>query len=174
MHAAGGQFDQQLAQGKMSMREMWAKTWDVNTTGTYIVTEAFAPLLLKSTDPRLIFITSGTSTLAESDNLKIPVNKPLPKGWPKESRGITAYRASKTGMNMMMREWKRMLETDGVKVWCVSPGMLATGLGGNQAANKAAGALDPAIGANLIVSVVEGARDNDAGMVVRKDNVQPW
>jgi NAD(P)-dependent dehydrogenase (short-subunit alcohol dehydrogenase family) len=31
-----------------------------------------------------------------------------------------------------MREWARLLREDGVKVWCVSPGYLATGLGGDQ------------------------------------------
>lgn len=43
---------------------------------------------------------------------------------------LTAYRSSKTGLNMLMREWVRILRNDGVKVWCLSPGFLATGLGG--------------------------------------------
>ena len=29
---------------------------------------------------------------------------------------------------MMMREWTKMLKEDGVKVWGISPGFLATGL----------------------------------------------
>ena len=32
----GAQLDQQLYQGKLSMREMWNKSWDVNVTGTYV------------------------------------------------------------------------------------------------------------------------------------------
>lgn len=75
---------------------------------------------------------------------------------------------------MMMREWTRTLKEDGVKVWCVSPGMLATGLGGNKEALKKMGALEPSIGADVIKDVIEGGRDRDAGKVVRKDNVQPW
>jgi len=31
---------------------------------------------------------------------------------------------------MMMRQWHRILLNDGVKVWAVSPGFSATGLGG--------------------------------------------
>ena len=31
---------------------------------------------------------------------------------------------------MLMREWTRLLRNDGVKVWAVSPGFLATGLAG--------------------------------------------
>jgi hypothetical protein len=67
-----------------------------------------------------------------------------------------------------------MLKEDGVKVWAVSPGLLATGLAGTPEAMKAMGAGDPAIGGQVIKGVVEGARDADVGKVVAKDNVQPW
>ena len=46
------------------MREMWNKTWDVNVTGTYILTHSLMPLILASSDPRILFLTSGTATLA--------------------------------------------------------------------------------------------------------------
>ncbi|KAK9320543.1 hypothetical protein V1517DRAFT_329154 [Lipomyces orientalis] len=42
----------------------------------------FVSLLLKSSDPRLIFITSGMSTLAESENASIKLNQSPAKGWP--------------------------------------------------------------------------------------------
>lgn len=74
----------------------------------------------------------------------------------------------------MMREWHRLLGEDGVKVWCVSPGMLATGLGGDKEALKKMGAIEPSIGADFLRDVVEGVRDHDVGKVIRKDNVQPW
>ncbi|KAK7890751.1 hypothetical protein LTR67_007960 [Exophiala xenobiotica] len=174
---AGIQVDQQYYAGKMSMREAWNKSWDVNTTGTHIMTYTFAPLLLKSTkNPRLLFITSGTSTLAEAEQAKLWIDQSPPRGWPKEPMrlGVGAYRSSKTGMNMMMREWTRILKEDGVKVWCISPGMLVTGLGGNPEMLKKMGGLDPAIGGRLVRDVVEGGRDQDVGKVVRRDDVQPW
>ncbi|KAJ5707207.1 hypothetical protein N7488_007008 [Penicillium malachiteum] len=171
---AGGQFDQQMYSGSMTMREMWNKSWNVNTTGTQILTHTFVPLLLRSRDPRLLFITSGTSTLTEAANPALFVNRPAEEGWPKATGSVTAYRASKTGMNMMMREWTRILEHDGVKTFCVSPGFLATGLGGNQERSREMGAIDPAIGAEFIREVVEGFRDKDKGMVVRRDGIQPW
>ncbi|KAE8444372.1 hypothetical protein EG329_000572 [Mollisiaceae sp. DMI_Dod_QoI] len=171
---AGALFDQQYYQGKISMREMWNKSWNVNTTSTNILTHTLMPLLLKSSDPRLLFITSGTSTLAESGNTTLPINQSPPAGWPKQSTGVPAYRASKTGMNMMMREWARVLKEDGIKMWCISPGFLATGLGAGPDANKKMGALDPTIGGNFVRDVVEGARDEDVGKAIRKDNVQPW
>jgi len=158
------------------MREMWNKSWNVNTTGTYIMTHTFVPLLLVSADPRLIFITSGTSPLTETEDPSAKLNESPSKGWPKEASatGIPAYRASKTGMNMMMREWVRVLRHDGVKVWCVSPGFLAMGLGSGQEMNKKLGALDPTIGANFIREVVEGARDEDVGKAILRDSIQPW
>jgi len=157
------------------MREMWNKSWNVNTTGTHILTYTFIPLLLQSPDPRLIFITSGTSALTETDNTAIWVNKSPAKGWPKPRvHPITAYRSSKTGMNMMMREWVRILKNDGVKIWSVSPGFLATGLGGDQEINKKLGARDPVLGGNFVRDVVEGKRDRDVGKAIRAGDVQPW
>lgn len=75
---------------------------------------------------------------------------------------------------MMMREFVRILKEDGVKIWCVSPGYLATGLGLGSEINRKAGALDPSIGADFVRDVVEGKRDGDVGKVVRKNDVQTW
>jgi NAD(P)-dependent dehydrogenase (short-subunit alcohol dehydrogenase family) len=158
----------------MTYREMWDKSWSVNTTSTFVITHALVPLLLKSSDPRLLFITSGTSTLTNHDNQKLAVNQPPEKGWPKKMLFIPAYRAAKTGMNMMMLEWARILHEDGVKVWSVSPGQLATGLGPGAEVNKKMGAVDPAIGGEFVKDVVEGKRDADAGKAILKDSVQPW
>ena len=155
---------------------MWNKTWDVNTTGTHIFTSTFAPLLLQSSDPRLLFITSGTSTLAGTDNLAMPVNQVPPKGWPKTGFNVPAYRSAKTGLNMLMREWHRWLKEDGAKVFAISPGYLATGLGGDPEASRRHGAQDPeASGVGpFIRSVIEGQRDADVGKVINKTGVQPW
>ena len=158
----------------MSMRELWNTSWNVNTAGTQIMTYTFAPLLLKSSDPRLLFVTSGTSTLTETEDPSFFLNRPPPKGWPKQGFGIPAYRSSKAGMNMMMREWARTLGEDGIKVWCISPGFLATGLGPGAEVTKKMGAGDPAVGGNFIKDVVEGKRDQDVGKVVRPNGIQPW
>lgn len=186
----------------MTMREAWNTSWNVNTAGTQIMTAAFVPLLLRSKDPRLLYMTSGTSTLTGTENLNLPVNKVPAKGWPKEGLSaqsiIPAYRASKCGMNMMMRgmhknssttslasntttylmlgctEWYRTLKEDGVKVFCLSPGFLATGLGGNLEASKNLGAGDPATAGLFVRNVLEGQRDKDVGKVILREGVQPW
>ncbi|XWX00356.1 hypothetical protein V2A60_008376 [Cordyceps javanica] len=165
-----------VAGGEMSLRDGWARAWDVNVTSSHVMTHTFAPLLLRSADPRLLFITSSTSTLLGTENPDLPTNKPSNKGWPKTPMRtmVPSYRASKAGLNMMMREWHRMLKDDGVKTWAVSPGFLATRLGGDQDANKKMGAGDPALGGRFIKDVVEGTRDADAGKVITRDGIQPW
>jgi NAD(P)-dependent dehydrogenase (short-subunit alcohol dehydrogenase family) len=146
------------------MRETWNKSWNVNTTGTHILIHTFVPLLLKPLHPRLLFITSGTSTLAKSENTTTAMNKSPTKGWPKQAHAIAAYRSSKTGMNMMMREWTRILREDGVKVWCISPGFLVTGLGGE----------DPTLCTSFVREVIEGTRGQDVEKVVHRNGIQPW
>ncbi|KAI8950107.1 hypothetical protein F4801DRAFT_550355 [Xylaria longipes] len=177
----GASFDYEILHGKMSMRDGFNASWNVNVTGTHILTTFAVPLLLKSSDPRLIFLASGTATLTETERSDTPplkrLNSSPPAGWPKEIVGMqaTAYRSAKTGLNMLMREWRRVLLNDGVKVWAVSPGFLATGLAGiGEEKLKQMGALDPSIGAHFLKDVVEGKRDHDEGKVIRKDMIQPW
>jgi len=174
----GTSLDFDVIQGKMGVREAWNKSYDVNVTGTHIMTHTFVPLLLKATEPRLLFVTSGTSSLEETMNPNAPfgLNDPPKAGWPKEGAvWFPSYRSSKTGMNMMVREWDRWLRNDNVKVFAISPGYLATGLGAGVEANKKRGAGDPQLGGEFIKDVVEGQRDADVGKAIRRDNkVQPW
>lgn len=68
-----------------------------------------------------------------------------------------------------------MLREDGVKVWAISPGFLATGLGaGDPEVLKKMGAGDPEVAGPFIKSVVEGERDGDVGRVISRDGVQEW
>jgi NAD(P)-dependent dehydrogenase (short-subunit alcohol dehydrogenase family) len=133
----GASYDPLVDQGKMSLRDALNASWDTNVSGTHVLTTLAIPLLLKSADPRLLFITSGTSSMRETERFNNPthvrLNSSPAKGWPKPTAklSITSYRSAKTGLNMLMREWHRILLNDGVKVWAISPGFLATGLGGS-------------------------------------------
>ena len=178
---AGAGFDTDIMEGKLSVREGWNKAYNINVTGTYILTSTFIPLLLKSSSPRLMFITSGTSSLIETEKFDNPalqrINASPDAGWPKKGgpNPIVSYRSSKTGMNMMVRDWSRVLKNDGVKVFNVSPGFLATGLNNvGVEALKKMGAKDPSEGGRFIKEVVEGKRDEDAGKSIRDGSIQPW
>ncbi|KAL5341006.1 hypothetical protein BJX70DRAFT_360107 [Aspergillus crustosus] len=173
---AGAQFDPHILSGTLTPREAWNKSWDLNVTSTHLFTHALTPLLLASPTPRLLFVTSGTSTLAGTYNPAFFLNHHPEPGWPKPSGGfsVATYRSAKTGLNMVLREWDRLLKKDGVKVFAISPGFLATGLGGDTELLKKMGAGDPVVAGALFRDVIEGRRDGDVGRVVNKDGVQEW
>jgi NAD(P)-dependent dehydrogenase (short-subunit alcohol dehydrogenase family) len=89
------------------MREVWTKSWNVNVVGAQVLTNALIPLLLRSDDPRILFLSSRASSLGIGEIPNIPVNRSPPKGWPKSTGGlmgnVPAYRSAKAGLNMMMR-----------------------------------------------------------------------
>jgi NAD(P)-dependent dehydrogenase (short-subunit alcohol dehydrogenase family) len=147
----------------------------VNVTGTHILTTAIVPLLFKSTSPRMIFITSGTASLTETEDLSNKLSASPAAGWPKPKAFggvVLSYRCSKTGMNMIFREWVRLLRNDPIKVFCISPGFLD--LNGMTPEQLMAGALDSSAGGNFVKDVVEGKRDQDAGKIMRQNGIQPW
>lgn len=158
------------------MREAWTNAYDINVTGSQITTYTFMPLLIKSSSPRLLFVTSGTSSLAETAAGRPSTLAKVEAGWPKPPQfSFTAYQSSKAAMNMMMLNWVRLLKEDNVRIWCISPGFLATSMGGIGAeVLKKMGAGDPSIGGHFIKDVVEGKRDEDVGKVINSTGVQPW
>jgi NAD(P)-dependent dehydrogenase (short-subunit alcohol dehydrogenase family) len=177
----GGAFDSALLKDSSipTIRSVWNHAYTLNVTSTQVFTHTFMPLLLSSPSPRLLFITSGLSSLSTCSgglNSKALAPGAMPKGWPKPATpSMVAYRSSKVALNMMMLEWHRMLEPDGVKVFAISPGFLATGLGGlGKEFLKKVGAGDASVGGGFIKDVVEGKRDADVGKVINKDGVQPW
>ncbi|WWC61893.1 uncharacterized protein I303_104479 [Kwoniella dejecticola CBS 10117] len=153
----------------LTTRQIFDRTFTTNVAGPQILTTAFIPLLLKSDDPRLLFLTSGTASFKLSANPDFMLNKSPAKGWPKPfQRELPAYKSSKVALNMIMRDWHRILKEDGVKVWTVNPGFVATGLGGDTETLKKLGAGDPAGSGAFVVSVIEGKRDADVGRTVQQ------
>lgn len=141
----------------MTAREAWIKAWSVNVVGAFSMTQTFLPLLVKSQDPRLLFVTSGLSSITIASDPTHPRYQVPPAGVPKENIGQMSYKSSKAGLNMMMVEWHRILKADGVKVWSIAPGLLATGLGGNREFLKKIGAGDPSIGLSMF-DVIQNTR----------------
>ena len=171
----GATFDIAYLEDKVSLRECFNNAYDVNVAGTHVLTHTFMPLLLKSSDPRLIFV-SGLSNINKASEKYFPT-PPLPAGWPKSLHFETiGYRCSKVALNMLMLDWNHKLKEDGVKVWAVAPGLLATNLGGKgpEWVRREMGGQPASIGANVVKSLVEGERDADVGKFVNKDGTQPW
>ncbi|KXS94996.1 hypothetical protein AC578_1523 [Pseudocercospora eumusae] len=174
---AGIGLDRKIETSTLSIREAFNRTYDTNVTGTHVLTHALMPLLLRSQTPRLIFMCSGVSSLA--DTTRSGLYDSPPSGWPKapvRAPAGLAYRASKAGLNMVMRDWARVLKNDGVKVWGVSPGFLATRFADwTEEEMREMGAGDASVAGAFVRDVVEGRRDADVGMIVKRDGtVQAW
>lgn len=76
---------------------------------------------------------------------------------------------------VLCRDWARLLRNDGVKVWALSPGYLASGLGKGSEHNKSQGAQDPVVAGPFVREVLEGDRDGQVGKVILRDGkIQPW
>lgn len=59
-------------------------------------------------------------------------------------------------------------------MWAVDPGVNATNLGGNVERARELGAKDPEVGAQDVVDVVEGRRDDCVGKHVWNEGIRPW
>jgi len=95
----------------------WQQHLDVNLTGCFNVGQAAArQMVAAQTQGRIIFTSSWVA--------EIP--------WPE----ITAYTASKAGVNMLMKQMARELAAYGIRVNAVAPGIVKAGLAGRQLAEE--------------------------------------
>ncbi|MDX2159692.1 MAG: SDR family NAD(P)-dependent oxidoreductase [bacterium] len=93
--------------------ETWAKHLDINLTGAFHTAQAAARhMVAQRTQGRIIFTSSWVADIP----------------WPE----ITAYTASKAGVNMLMRQMARELAAHGIRVNAVAPGIVRAGLAGRQ------------------------------------------
>lgn len=172
---AGHAVDTGIASGAITRRDAWNQNFDVNVSGADIMTYTFAPLLVKSKEPRLLFLTSGLASQGTMLAGYYAGPAPTATGWPKTYFGSPfAYRATKCALNMLMLNWHYVLFPDGVKTFSISPGMLATGLGNIKELLIKMGAGHPSVGGQLIQKVVVGERDADAGFIVNAAGRMPF
>ncbi|KAI9851750.1 MAG: hypothetical protein M1838_002827 [Thelocarpon superellum] len=153
------------------VRNMLRQTFETNTFGQAAVTEAFAPLLLQSADPRLLFLTTSLASLAYASD----------PAWVSYARPFVEYRASKAALNMLVVQYHKDLGAKGIKVWAIDPGALQTNLLQEYIAKvppppmkrgHVPGKAED--GAEVVVGVVEGKRDAEVGKAINKTGVLPW
>lgn len=160
---------------KLPEREIFNRSYDVNVTGAHLLTTALAGSLIRSPNPRLLFISSSLGSLALTEDSSSWSNQAPTAGWPKAPHATFAgYNNTKAAVNLLMRFWERELRNDGVKVRAVAPGFLATGLLGSPDVARQMGAIEPNKGAEVVVNVVEGKSDSDVGKHIGPDGIIPW
>jgi NAD(P)-dependent dehydrogenase (short-subunit alcohol dehydrogenase family) len=98
------------------LREMYAKTFSINTIGTAIVTDKFTGLIRRAKAPRIVFVSSTTGSLTMSADPDSP--------W--YNFELRAYDASKAAVNIVALNYARDLKDIGAMVNCVCPGLTQT------------------------------------------------
>jgi NAD(P)-dependent dehydrogenase (short-subunit alcohol dehydrogenase family) len=152
-------------------REQLRAAFDTNATGPYLLTEAVAPLLRKSANPRIINVSSGVGSLTRRLNPDSPTYK----------QQSVSYRASKAALNMITAcqyvEYGLGFQapgaaSGGVKVFAFCPGFTVSNL--SEMNKKENGAKSTEESANNLMDIIEGKRDADVGKFVHGDGVYPW
>lgn len=95
--------------------EVFLQTLKTNTLGPIWVIQSFYPFLKKSTEARVINVSSGLGSLEEMESY------------------APAYSISKTALNAVTQQFAMHFEKDGISVNSVCPGWCRTQMGGKEA-----------------------------------------
>jgi len=144
-----------------TLRELYHQHYDTNVFGATQTTEAFIPLLRKSTAPggkRIAFTSSGLSSLQwahDDDGNLSGAHYPI-------------YRSTKTALSMIMLYYAKTLEKEGFVVSASDPGYCSTNL------NDYHGMKDPRDGAKVLVKAAVDSKEKVHGRVINEDGPEPW
>lgn len=151
------------ADGKpLSTREQFQHILDTNVAGVQIVTDAFIPLLEKSTKTkRIVFISSGLGSVSMLADPKL--------GSSFRKVNATHYTTSKAALNQLALHYVVRYEDD--KSWKLNiccPGFCATNLNAYSGTNTAeSGAINACRLATL-------GPDGESGTYTNKEGTIPW
>jgi NAD(P)-dependent dehydrogenase (short-subunit alcohol dehydrogenase family) len=159
-------------QGSLSLREYHEITlpsnvsldemrtvWETNVFGVVAVYQAMLPLLKKSSDARIINVSSGVGSLATNAN----------PAYSYRTFFSPVYSASKTALNAVTLAMMIELEKSEIKVNLVSPGFTKTNLNGFEGIEP----LDE--GSREVVRVALLGPEGPTGTFTRWENsIIPW
>jgi NAD(P)-dependent dehydrogenase (short-subunit alcohol dehydrogenase family) len=101
------------------------EVFEVNTFGPWRLCQAFVPLLQRSSQPRIVNVSSGAGQLSDMNG------------------GRAAYRLSKTALNALTRTLAS--DEPGIKVNVMCPGWVRTDMGGPSATRSVEEGADTAV-----------------------------
>ena len=143
----------------LSLRQQYSQIMDTNAISAACLTEAFVPLLRKSSQPRIIFMTSELGSIEATLDPKFPyygVDTPQ-------------YKASKAAMNMIMATYAVKYKNAGIQVNVCCPGFNATNLNGFHTM-----AGHPSNGAINACRLATAGKDGETGTFTNKEGTLPW
>jgi NAD(P)-dependent dehydrogenase (short-subunit alcohol dehydrogenase family) len=142
-------------------RAEWLKIFEVNAISSFLVTEAFVPLLKKADLPRVVFMSSGLGSIGGNLDPKFPFY----------GLYLGTYSVSKAAMNMIGAQTAVKYEKDGFKVNIIDPGYNQTNLNAyNEYANP-----NIADGAVEACRIIVQGKDGQYSTYSSKDlGILPW
>ena len=147
-----------LSQG-LSLRQQYTQIIDTNAISAACLTEAFIPLLRKSSHPRIIFMTSELGSIGST----------LDPNFIYYGMDNPQYKASKAAMNMIMATYAVKYKDAGFQVNVCCPGFNATNINGfNERASN------PANGAINACRLATAGKDGQTGTFTNKEGPMPW
>lgn len=136
--------------------ETMLQTFDTNVFGIVRVTQAFLPLLRKSSAPVIVNVSSGLGSFAtvfNPDKIESKVNN-------------LQYNSSKSAVNMLTVQYAKALPE--IRINCVDPGYTATDL------NHHSGPQTVTEGTDAMVKMAMIGKDGPTGTYVSRHGVMPW
>jgi NAD(P)-dependent dehydrogenase (short-subunit alcohol dehydrogenase family) len=139
--------------------------YDVNVFGVVSAINAFVPLLRRSSNARIVNMSSGLGSV----NLLSELDGRL------ATQGLLAYSSSKAALNALTLVYASALRADGIKVNAATPGLVPTDL--NTQASVPRGERTVADGAAVPVALATLPADGPTGVFrgpASLDDVAPW
>jgi NAD(P)-dependent dehydrogenase (short-subunit alcohol dehydrogenase family) len=130
--------------------ERLRRMFETNAIGPLLVTQAFFPLLRKSTGARIINVSTGAGRLTGMGT------------------SVPAYSISKTALNGVTGKFSAALKSSGIAVNSVDPGWVRTEMGGSEAPRSVEQ------GADTIVWLATEAPQSMTGLFIRDRKPIPW
>jgi NAD(P)-dependent dehydrogenase (short-subunit alcohol dehydrogenase family) len=138
--------------------EILRRTYDTNVFGLFAVTKAMLPLLRKAEAGRIVNLSSGLGSLAQTSG---------PNG-PLAHYNALAYCSSKTAVNAITVQFANELRNTPIKVNAADPGYVATDLNQHQ------GPRTVQQGATAPVRLATLPADGPTGGYFNEDGILPW
>ncbi len=136
--------------------EVMQGTFDTNVFGIVRMTHAFMPLLLKSTAPVIVNISSGLGSFGTVLNPSTVESK----------IHFAHYNASKSAVNMLTLQYAKALPE--IRINAVDPGYTATDF------NQHSGPQTTTQGTDAIVRMATIGRDGQTGTFSDRHGIAPW
>jgi NAD(P)-dependent dehydrogenase (short-subunit alcohol dehydrogenase family) len=138
--------------GNGSLRDRMLECYNVNVFGAMQTFETFTPLLEKSSNPRVVFISSGLGSFGNQSAMG----------------NFAVYRSSKSAINMLAMTYAYRYKEKGWKINSCCPGYVATDLNNFRGVGKAES------GAINAVRLATLGKYGETGTYSDKEGPFPW